>query len=132
MVTIVRIDPAARIRALMVALVLAMTALIGMSGPATAELVLASFLPRIAARDLVPDADAFGPEREDLPVAPLLRDGKTIGWAFVTSDFVGTTGYSGKPIHTLVAVDFDARVLAVKLLKHSEPIVLIGIPDAKI
>lgn len=132
MVTIVRIDPAARIRALMVALVLAMTALIGMSGPATAESVLASFLPRIAARDLVPDADAFGPEREDLPVAPLLRDGKTIGWAFVTSDFVGTTGYSGKPIHTLVAVDSDARVLAVKLLKHSEPIVLIGIPDAKI
>jgi NosR/NirI family transcriptional regulator, nitrous oxide reductase regulator len=45
---------------------------------------------------------------------------------------VSTTGYSGKPIHTLVAVDADAHVIGVKLVKHSEPIVLIGIPEAKI
>jgi transcriptional regulator of nitric oxide reductase len=31
---------------------------------------------------------------------PVLKGGETIGWAFITSDFVGTTGYSGKPIHT--------------------------------
>jgi NosR/NirI family nitrous oxide reductase transcriptional regulator len=43
-----------------------------------------------------------------------------------------TTGYSGKPIHTLVAVDKEAKVTGVKLVKHSEPIVLIGIPEAKV
>ncbi|MBP2562373.1 NosR/NirI family nitrous oxide reductase transcriptional regulator [Neorhizobium galegae] len=50
----------------------------------------------------------------------------------MTSDFVGTTGYSGKPIHTLVAVDLDAKIVSVRLVKHSEPIVLIGIPEAKV
>lgn len=93
--------------------------------------VLAHYLPDITPGDLAPGADAFGPIRDDLPVAPLLKGGETVGWVFVTSDFVGTTGYSGKPIHTLVAVSPDAKVLAVKLLKHSEPIVLIGIPNAK-
>nr|WP_245363820.1 NosR/NirI family protein [Neorhizobium galegae] len=70
--------------------------------------------------------------RKDLAVAPVLKDGQTIAWVFVTSDFVGTTGYSGKPIHTLVAVDLDAKIVSVRLVKHSEPIVLIGIPEAKV
>ncbi|WP_226951508.1 NosR/NirI family protein [Rhizobium terrae] len=70
--------------------------------------------------------------RKDLAVAPVLKDGKTIAWIFVTSDFVGTTGYSGKPIHSLVAVDMNAKIVSVQLVKHSEPIVLIGIPEAKI
>ncbi|MDM7255479.1 MAG: 4Fe-4S binding protein, partial [Paracoccus sp. (in: a-proteobacteria)] len=93
--------------------------------------VLATYLPEETAAELVPGADAFGPIRDDIPVAPVLKGSDTIGWAFITSDFVGTTGYSGKPIHTLVAVGPDAKVLGVKLVKHSEPIVLIGIPNAK-
>ncbi|WP_313136507.1 4Fe-4S binding protein [Paracoccus jeotgali] len=99
--------------------------------PASAASVLSQFLPEESAAELAPGADSFGPIRDDMPIAPVLKGGETIGWAFVTSDFVGTTGYSGKPIHTLVAVGPDAKVLGVKLVKHSEPIVLIGIPDAK-
>ncbi|MDF2233171.1 4Fe-4S binding protein [Albimonas sp. CAU 1670] len=97
-----------------------------------AETVLSRFLPQVAPGDLAEGADAFGAPREDIAVAPVLRDGERIGWVFATSDFVGTTGYSGKPIHTLVAVDDDARVLGVDLVKHSEPIVLIGIPEREI
>ncbi len=92
---------------------------------------LAEFLPKVSAADLVPGAEAYGPIRDDVPVAPILRGGETIGWAFITSDFVGTTGYSGKPIHVLVAAGPDAVLLGVKLVKHSEPIVLIGIPEAR-
>jgi len=99
---------------------------------AHADTVLGGYLSKITAADLVPGAEGFGPERADLAVAPVLKGGQTIGWAFVTSDFVGTTGYSGKPIHTMVAVDDSAHVIGLQLLKHSEPIVLIGIPDAKI
>ncbi|WP_439800429.1 4Fe-4S binding protein [Shimia thalassica] len=92
---------------------------------------LASFLPDIAPADLAPDADAFGPIREDVGVAPVLKGGETIAWAFLTSDFVGTTGYSGKPIHVIASIDADAVLTGVKLVKHSEPIVLIGIPNSK-
>ena len=96
---------------------------------------LASDLPRflaaLAPADLAPGADAFGPLREDVPVAPVLKGGETVAWAFLTSDFVGTTGYSGKPIHVIAAIDADAVLTGVKLVEHSEPIVLIGIPNSR-
>ena len=114
----------------------ALTLLVGLlcafAVPVFADAVLAKYLTTVQPGDLVADADAFGPIRSDLAVAPVLKGGQQIGWAFVTSDFVGTTGYSGKPIHTMVAVDPDGKITGVLLVKHSEPIVLIGIPDAKI
>ena len=116
----------------LVRLVLFLCACLCFAVPASARTVLQDFLPTAKASDLVPGADGFGPVREDLAVAPVLKGGETVAWVFVTSDFVGTTGYSGKPIHTLVAVDKDAKVVGVELVKHSEPIVLIGIPDAKV
>ncbi len=99
---------------------------------ARAATVLQEYLPDTVASELVPGADGFGPVRDDLAVAPVLKGGQTVAWVFVTSDFVGTTGYSGKPIHTLVAVGTDAKIVGVRLVKHSEPIVLIGIPEAKV
>lgn len=102
-----------------------------MALPLAAEPLLPKYLAEVPAAELVPGADAYGAPRADAPVAPVLAAGKTVAWAFITSDFVSTTGYSGKPIHTLVAVDDAAKVVGVKLVKHSEPIVLIGIPDAK-
>lgn len=113
-------------------LLLALLLLAALAPMAQAEAVLSRFLPQVEPGALAEGADAFGPLRPDLPVAPILRGGERIGWVFATSDFVGTTGYSGKPIHTLVALDDDARVLGVDLVKHSEPIVLIGIPDREI
>lgn len=92
---------------------------------------LTSFLADLTPSDLHPEADAFGPVRQDVPVAPVLKGGETVAWAFLTSDFVGTTGYSGKPIHVVAAIDADAVLTGVKLVKHSEPIVLIGIPNSR-
>jgi NosR/NirI family nitrous oxide reductase transcriptional regulator len=114
----------------LVSLLLALAVLL--PSMATAQNVLSDLLPQVEAADLVAGAEGFGPIREDAPVAPVLKGGETIGWAFITSDFVSTTGYSGKPIHTMVAVDQNALITGVKLVKHSEPIVLIGIPQAKI
>ena len=92
---------------------------------------LARFLAGLAPADLVPGATGFGPVRADLPVAPVLKGGETAGWAFLASDFVGATGYSGKPIHVVAAMSPDAVLTGARLVEHSEPIVLIGIPDAK-
>ncbi len=93
---------------------------------------LPRFLAEVAPNSLVPDATGFGPMRDDIPVAPVLRGNERIGWAFITSDYVGTTGYAGKPIHTMVAIDDDARIIGLKLVEHWEPIVLIGIPESRI
>lgn len=94
--------------------------------------LLQRYLQEVPASTLVSGADAYGAQHEQVPVAPILKGGETVGWVFVTSDFVGTTGYSGKPIHVLVAIGTDAVLKGVKLVKHSEPIVLVGIPEKKV
>ena len=42
------------------------------------------------------------------------------------------TGYSGKPIATLVAADTEGVIRGISLMEHHEPIVLIGIPQRRI
>jgi NosR/NirI family transcriptional regulator, nitrous oxide reductase regulator len=103
---------------------------VGAASQVQAE-TLASFLPKLDPEQFYPGAQAFGPIRDDIPVAPILLEGETVAWAFLTSDFVGTTGYSGKPIHVVAGIDADAVLTGVELVKHSEPIVLIGIPNSK-
>ncbi len=75
--------------------------------------LLGEFLNRVAPADLVPGADAFGAIRTDVPVAPVLRQGQQVGWAYLTSDFVPTTGYSGKPIELLAGISPEAVVTGV-------------------
>ncbi len=94
--------------------------------------LLQGFTQEIAPHELNPQADTYGPLRQDIPVIELRSGLERVGWVFLTSDFVSTTGYSGKPIHTLVAINDDAIVTGVRLVEHSEPIVLIGIPESKI
>lgn len=114
----------------LVALCLVAFGLAGTS--ARAEALLPQFIDKAAPGDLVPGADAYGPMRSDVPVVPALKGGKPIGWVYLTSDFVSTTGYSGKPIHILAGITADAVMTGARLVKHSEPIVLVGIPEAKI
>ncbi len=94
--------------------------------------VLHKFIAEIPAAEFIEGATAYGPMRDDIPVVPVLNGSEVLGYAYITSDFVSTTGYSGKPIHVMVAIDQDAKLLRADLVKHSEPIVLIGIPDRKI
>jgi len=98
----------------------------------TDQRLLTRFLAEIPASELFEGADRYGAPLPDLAAAPVLRGDETVGYAFVNSDFVGTTGYSGKPIHILIALDEAAVVQGVRLVQHSEPIVLIGIPEARI
>jgi len=115
------------------ALFCAVLVLLGQTAHAQANPpVLQKFLSEISASELVDGATSYGPIRADFPVAPVLGGSNVLGYAFVTSDFVGTTGYSGKPIHVMVAIAPDGKLLRAKLVEHSEPIVLIGIPNRKI
>lgn len=93
---------------------------------------LQHFMSEIAPQSIVETATDYGAMRDDLPVAPILGPDEHMGWVFVTSDFVGTTGYGGKPIHVMVALNEGARIIGARLVEHSEPIVIIGIPESRI
>ena len=101
-------------------------------GAAQASSELPRFLDTINVQDIYPGADKIGPPDGDPVVAPAFRQGEQIGYVFLTSDYVNTTGYSGKPIHQLVAMDSNGIIQKALLVEHHEPIVLIGIPEKRI
>ncbi len=98
--------------------------------------VLASELPRFLTKvdpqTVFPGADRIAEPEGDPPVAPAFSGDKQLGFVFLTSDYVNTTGYSGKPIHQLVAIDLKGVIRKVLLMEHHEPIVLVGIPEKRI
>lgn len=53
-----------------------------------------------------------------------------IGYVFISKDWTkNLVGYSGKHMETLVGIDTKGDITGVKLLFHSEPIVLIGLKE---
>jgi len=102
------------------------------TGVAHAGSELPRFLDAINIQDIYPGADKIGPAEGDPAIAPAFKQGKQIGYVFLTSDYANTTGYSGKPIHQLVAIDNNGIIQKVLLVEHHEPIVLIGIPESRI
>ena len=93
---------------------------------------LPEFLSAVDPGAVVPGAEAFGKPIGSPPVAPALRGDEVVGFVFLNSDFVDSTGYSGKPIHIVAGLDPAGRVTGVELVDHREPIVLIGIPEARV
>jgi NosR/NirI family nitrous oxide reductase transcriptional regulator len=102
-------------------------------GSARAASRLADFLAQVEPSVLVPGADRYGPPQGDPPVAPALAGGGEVkGWVWLNSDFVGASGYSGKPIRVLAGMAPDGTITGAKLVEHHEPIVLVGIPEQRI
>lgn len=56
-----------------------------------------------------------------------------VGYVFLSTDVTPEiVGYSGKPIVTLVGMDALGRISGARILKHSEPILLAGIPETEL
>ncbi|HRP27409.1 MAG TPA: 4Fe-4S binding protein [Burkholderiaceae bacterium] len=109
--------------------------LLAWAAPAAAQgnaAELASYLAKVTPGEIVPGADRFGPIGESPVVAPAYRGDELLGNVFLNSQFVDATGYSGKPIHVLVGLDPQGKIVGARLVAHSEPIVLIGIPEVKV
>ncbi|MFP5517059.1 MAG: 4Fe-4S binding protein [Alphaproteobacteria bacterium] len=93
---------------------------------------LLPYLAKLQPADLVPGADRFGTPAANSPTVPVYKGDTVVGHAYLTSDFVNTTGYSGRPIDVVVGLTPDGTVTGARLMDHHEPIVLIGIPPARI
>lgn len=58
------------------------------------------------------------------------RDGKLAGYVFLSKKLTERlVGYSGKHMETLIGMDTKGELTGVKLIFHSEPIVLIGLKN---
>ncbi len=117
-------------------LVMAALLLIAVTGlaPSTALAAnrLGEFIGRVTPDELAPGADAIGPVAGDPPAATVMKGGEVVGYVFLNSDVVDATGYSGKPISILIALDRTGHITAAKLVEHHEPIVLVGIAESRV
>jgi NosR/NirI family nitrous oxide reductase transcriptional regulator len=59
-------------------------------------------------------------------------DRELIGYVFLSTDIVDIPAYSGKPVVTLIGMDIRGIITGVRILRHSEPILLLGIPEAEL
>ena len=52
-----------------------------------------------------------------------------VGYVFLSTDIVDIPAYSGKPVITLIGMDTRGIITGTRILRHSEPILLLGIPE---
>ncbi len=58
------------------------------------------------------------------------RGKELVGYVFISKEWTAKlVGYSGKHMETLIGIDTKGNITGVKLLFHSEPIVLIGLKE---
>ncbi|GLQ05168.1 FMN-binding protein [Sneathiella chinensis] len=100
--------------------------------PAKASETIQDVLQNTPVTSFFPDADRWEAVGGGQPIHAAKEQEKTVGYAFLNTDFVGAVGYSGKPIVVLVALDANGQIVNAKLVHHAEPIVLSGIPEQKI
>lgn len=111
------------------------------AGAATSQIRLSRDAPAVSTLDaalasrLFPDAAAPRIERVegDTPGWKVTRgDGGLLGHVASTWEVARSVGYSGKPMDVLVAVTPEAMIGGAVLVRHSEPILTLGLSDEDI
>ena len=84
--------------------------------------------------EVLPGADAFSQRKGHPSYVEAYRSSagqrNLVGYVFLSTDIVDIPGYSGKPVVTLIGMDARGLITGAKVLKHSEPILLLGIPES--
>ncbi len=62
----------------------------------------------------------------------LIKNAKIKTYIFYSKNICDTEGYSGKPLELLIFLESNCKIKNLKLIKHSEPILLTGIPIEKL
>lgn len=86
---------------------------------------------------VLPQAERYSLRQGNPAFVKGLRDRngqeEVVGYVFLSTDVAPEiVGYSGKPIITLVGMDAGGRISGARILRHSEPILLAGIPEHKL
>lgn len=58
--------------------------------------------------------------------------GETVGWIVLSTKVVDIPAYSSKPLVTLVGLDTEGVISGARVVHHSEPILLTGIPESRL
>ena len=80
--------------------------------------------------EVMPGAATFRPVEGASHWEALDADGEVVGWLALSTDLVDLKAYSGKPMVTVVGLREDGVISGARVVHHSEPILLVGIPES--
>lgn len=90
----------------------------------------------VPCKDVIAGADSFSKRKGRPPYVEAYQakngEKKLIGYVFLSTDIVDIPAYSGKPVVTLIGMDAKGVITGAKVLRHSEPILLLGIPESEL
>jgi NosR/NirI family nitrous oxide reductase transcriptional regulator len=88
----------------------------------------------VPCKEVMPGADSFSPRMGKPAYVEAYRgEGEKkslVGYVFLSTDIVDIPAYSGKPVITLIGMDTQGLITGTRILRHSEPILLLGIPES--
>ncbi|WP_216594679.1 transcriptional regulator NosR [Halomonas sp. PR-M31] len=79
-----------------------------------------------------PQASSLEEAESELPVRVVMKGDEILGYVFESMDVAPIPAYSGKPVNLLIGIDTAGQLTLAKVLDHSEPIMLVGIPEEKL
>ncbi|MFB9869601.1 transcriptional regulator NosR [Vreelandella sulfidaeris] len=80
-----------------------------------------------------PQAERLEAADSQWPVSRVVDgDGQLLGYAYESVEVAPIPAYSGKPVNMLMAIDLEGRIVQADVISHSEPIMLVGIPESKL
>jgi polyferredoxin/Na+-translocating ferredoxin:NAD+ oxidoreductase RnfG subunit len=81
------------------------------------------------AHEFFPQADRVGEFEGDPLAASVFHEGELLGYVLRTTDVVRIPAYSGEPITLLVGFDLAGSITGLEIIKHEEPILVVGISE---
>lgn len=93
------------------------------------DLTIKKYLNIDLVKSIFNEATSFGEIDETTLSVPVYQNEKEIGFLFETFDVTRGLGYSRRPFNLAVGVDNKGIIRNVKLLKHVEPIAILGRTD---
>ena len=88
----------------------------------------------VPCKEVLPAADSFSPRMGKPAYVEAYRGAgehkALVGYVFLSTDIVDIPAYSGKPVITLIGMDTKGLITGTRILRHSEPILLLGIPES--
>ncbi len=94
------------------------------------KLMIKQFINLDLVKSIFPEATSYGEVDKDTLAIPIYKEKEEIGYLFETYDVTRGLGYSRRPFHLAVGIDTKGILRNVKLLKHVEPIAILGRTDA--
>ena len=83
-------------------------------------------------RIALPEVTQISEPQGEFAVRSLGDGEKILGYAFQSRDVIDLPAYSGKPINMQILLDPKGVIVDAYVLEHHEPILLVGIPEAKL